>query len=57
MSFTGYQVVAARGLLNISQEELAKKVGIAKTTLLHFEKGESEPRESVRQAIEKALMT
>lgn len=55
MVFTGFQVVAARSLLNMHQEELAKRAGIAKSTLVYFERGESEPRENVRQAIEKTL--
>lgn len=55
MAISGNQVVAARGLIRISQEELAQKVGIAKSTLVRFEREEGEARPAVRDSIETAL--
>lgn len=39
MQMTGNQVTAARGLLGISQIELAAQVGVAPQTIFRFEKG------------------
>lgn len=39
MQMTGNQVTAARGLLGISQIELAAQVGVAAQTIFRFEKG------------------
>lgn len=39
MSITSNQLRAARGLLNISQDELAEKTGVAVTSLRQFELG------------------
>jgi transcriptional regulator with XRE-family HTH domain len=52
---TGKQVVAARGLLEISQSELAKRAGIGNSTLMRFEQGETDARTNIRDAIEKTL--
>jgi transcriptional regulator with XRE-family HTH domain len=49
------QCRAARGLLGISQEELAKLAGIRVLALRRFETGKTDPRASTRDRIEKAL--
>ena len=43
MQLTGGHVIAARGLLGLSQGELAAAVGIAEKTILRFEKGDRVP--------------
>lgn len=53
---TGKQVVAARGLLDISQEDLAAKAGVGLTTLRKFEKEMSDTRTPIKNAIEKTLI-
>lgn len=43
MQITAGHVIAARGLLGLSQTELAAVVGIAEKTILRFEKGDRVP--------------
>lgn len=53
---TGKQVIAARGLLGLSQEDLAKKSNIGITTIIKFEKEDAEPKISTIEAIKNTLM-
>lgn len=50
------QCRAARALLNITQDELAKRSGVAKRTVAGFEAGETRPMrmnwEAIRQTLE-----
>jgi transcriptional regulator with XRE-family HTH domain len=43
MIIKGRQITAARGLLGLSQDELAKACGVAKNTINRFEAGEVSP--------------
>jgi transcriptional regulator with XRE-family HTH domain len=43
MSIRPEQCRAARALLGLSQEELARAAGISRATLIDFERGEREP--------------
>ena len=52
MKISGKQVTAARDLLGITQEELATAAGVAWTTVLRFEGGQTEPQ---RASLEKIL--
>ncbi len=52
MKISGKQVTAARNLLGITQEELAAAAGVAWTTVLRFEGGQTEPQ---RANLEKIL--
>jgi transcriptional regulator with XRE-family HTH domain len=53
--FSGSHCRAARGFLNWSQEELAKKAGTAKQTIINFESGKREPYERTLKNIRAAL--
>lgn len=53
MTLTPDQLRAARGLLNISQDELAEKAGVAVTSLRQFELGKTK---QLQQKTEDALM-
>lgn len=52
---TPSQCRAARGLLGLEQIELASVAGIARATLIDFEKGQRTPRQSTIAAIRAAL--
>jgi DNA-binding XRE family transcriptional regulator len=52
---TPSQCRAARGLLGLEQNELAKVAGIARTTLIDLEKGQRTPRTTTVEAIRAAL--
>lgn len=46
MKISGSQVTAARGLLRITQAELAAAAGLAEITIFRFEAGQAEPQRS-----------
>lgn len=52
---TPAQCRAARALLGMEQGELAAAAGVARATLIDFEKGQREPRASTASALQKAL--
>ncbi len=58
MEISSAQCRAARGLLDWTQAELARKVGVALRTVQDFENGRRTPlaivRSSIRQAFEQA---
>lgn len=49
------QIVAARGLLEMTQEELAQAVGVTVTALSRIESGKAMPRSSTLEKIRQAL--
>lgn len=49
------QCRAARALLGLEQGEVADKAGIARATLIDFEKGQRDPRAATVAAIRAAL--
>lgn len=52
MKVSGAQVLAARNLLSITQQELADAAGISYRTVHGFESGQAEPRaENVRKIL------
>jgi transcriptional regulator with XRE-family HTH domain len=51
------QCRAARGLLNWSQPDLAKVLGVARSTIANFERGASNPHAKNLAAIRAALET
>jgi transcriptional regulator with XRE-family HTH domain len=51
----GKQIVAARGLLGMTQEELAKLAEVGRTTLNAFEQGLRTPRPQTVEAIRRVL--
>lgn len=55
MRFSGNQVRAARELLDMHQETLAKLAEISQTTLHDFEQGKRVPRQATLDAIERVL--
>lgn len=52
---TKEQSRGARGLLNWSQDDLAKNANVAKATVYKFEAGRSEPQPIVHAAFQRAL--
>ena len=58
MSITPEQCRAARGLLHWKQPTLAEKVGLARSTIAHFERGASIPHRrnlaDIREVLEAA---
>lgn len=52
---TPSQCRAARAMLNLEQVEVAKQAGIARATLIDFEKGVRIPRVATLAAIQAAL--
>jgi len=52
---TPEQCKAARALLKIDQSELAKRSGIARATIIDFEKGTRRPRTTTLDALRTAL--
>ena len=55
MDITPDQCRGARGLLNMTQSELATKSGVSVGTVINFETGERQPIRAVIEAIRKAL--
>lgn len=57
MKLSGSQVTAARGLLKITQAELATAAGVAEITIFRFEAGQAEPQranlEKIRAELER----
>ncbi len=57
MKLSGSQVTAARGLLRITQAELAAAAGVAEITIFRFEAGQAEPQranlEKIRTELER----
>jgi len=51
MKVSGAQVTAARNLLRITQEELAKAANVSYRTVLRFEAGQAEPQAASLQKI------
>jgi len=49
------QCRAARALLNLEQSDVAERAGIARATLIDFEKGQRAPRPATVAAIRAAL--
>ena len=49
------QCRAARALLNLEQFDVADRAGIARATLIDFEKGQRTPRQGTVTAIRRAL--
>jgi transcriptional regulator with XRE-family HTH domain len=49
------QCRAARAILNLEQSDIADKAGIARATLIDFEKGQRVPRATTIAAIRAAL--
>lgn len=52
---TAAHIRAARALLDITQAELAERVGISKTGLNNIERGNTDPKASTLSAIERYL--
>jgi transcriptional regulator with XRE-family HTH domain len=52
MKISGSQITAARGLLKITQAELAAAAGVSEITVFRFEAGQAEPQ---RANLEKLL--
>ena len=52
---TPAHIRAARALLDITQAELAERVGILKTGLNNIERGNADPKASTLNAIERCL--
>jgi DNA-binding XRE family transcriptional regulator len=55
MEISPAQCRGARGLLDWTQADLAKKVGIALRTVRDFESGKRKPLQIVRSSIKQAL--
>lgn len=51
----GEHIVAARGLLHMSQGQLAEAAGVALPTIVNFEKGHVEPKPETVEAIRAVL--
>lgn len=52
MKISGSQITAARGLLKITQAELAAAAGLAEMTIFRFENGQADPH---RASLEKIV--
>ena len=55
MEISPAQCRGARGLLDWTQADLAKKVGVALRTIRDFESGKRKPLQIVRSSIKQAL--
>jgi transcriptional regulator with XRE-family HTH domain len=52
---TGKQIVAARGLLEMTQPQLAEASGVGLTTIVDFETSKRLPRRATLAALQEAL--
>lgn len=52
---TARQIRAARGLLGLTQEDLAKQANVGYTSLRRIESGRGDPRVSTLKALQSAL--
>lgn len=57
MKMTPAQCRAARALLSLEQADIAKEAGVARVTVVDFEKGERTPREKTVRSLKVALET
>ena len=55
MKLSGSQVTAARGLLGVTQAELAAAAGVAEITIFRFEAGQAEPQRANLEKIRSEL--
>lgn len=55
MKLSGSQITAARGLLGITQAELAAAAGVAEITIFRFEAGQAEPQRAKLEKIRAEL--
>jgi transcriptional regulator with XRE-family HTH domain len=55
MDITPDQCRGARGLLDMTQSDLASRSGVSLKTVINFESGDRRPIRSVMEAIRKAL--
>jgi predicted transcriptional regulator len=55
MSITAAQVRGARAMLNMDQEELARRAGLKRVAIGRFETGVTSPHDSTLQRIQVAL--
>ncbi|HVM79921.1 MAG TPA: helix-turn-helix transcriptional regulator [Stellaceae bacterium] len=55
MNLTPAQSRAARGLLGMTQAELAKKSGVSVRTIAHFESDERQPVPATLDALQRAF--
>jgi transcriptional regulator with XRE-family HTH domain len=55
MDITPDQCRGARGLLGMTQSDLASRSGVSLKTILNFETGEHRPIRAIMEAIRKAL--
>ena len=55
MKVSGRQVAGARGLLNWSQDQLALAADVTKHTIMRWETGAHEPRESTMRQVIQAI--
>ncbi len=57
MSLTSAQCRAARGLVNMTQQQLAEASGVSLRTITHFEKSGRTPIPAILRALKDALET
>ena len=55
IKITGRQVKAARGLLDLSQEDLCAATGVSLGTISNFENGRKVPKEETVEAVRSSL--
>ncbi|HWA92059.1 MAG TPA: helix-turn-helix transcriptional regulator [Rhizomicrobium sp.] len=55
MSFSPAQCRAARGLIDMSQTQLAEAAGVSSRTVLDFEAGKRQPIKATLAAMQRAL--
>jgi transcriptional regulator with XRE-family HTH domain len=55
MTLTGPHVTAARGLLRLTQAQLASASGVSEQTINGFERGKTTPHDATLSAIREAL--
>lgn len=55
LKITGRQLKAARGLLDLSQEELSQSTGVSLGSISNFENGKTIPKDETVEALRSAL--